>query len=253
MHIWLFGDSIFRGAALDRFPDEYTPEQAGDEPLWPLRAPAEVINLALGEQVAVLAGNTGLPTGVDKCERRLAKALRRQVAAHDIVVFLDVGPHAEDPAEHAAQWLRLRRTVVAEHPVRLIMCGGFDDGARGQPALQHPPVFNAAVRAAAEAPIPSAGRTSFLELQAPLSAFDRMLTARFGVSAYRADGVHLNVWGQARLCALLLDACGLGGRLAPAPVRAALAGAWAAAGAPSAAAAREMAALVFASIHAPVD
>ncbi len=212
MTLWLFGDSIFRGAALGRFPDEHSPAQIVAEPLWPLRSPAAVMNLMLGEEVVRHGGVTRLPGGVDKA----AAALRRRfgpggIGPSDTVVFLDVGPHAGDPDRHEAQWRTLRRAASGEHPVRLLMCGGFDHGARGKRMCQHDLVFGArshndAVRAAAEAEVDEAGATSFLDLSGPLNAHHHSMAERFSVGAYRPDGVHLNVWGQVRLCALVLAA-----------------------------------------------
>ena len=37
MTVWLFGDSIFRGAVLAKFPDLHSKEEAAAEPLWSLR------------------------------------------------------------------------------------------------------------------------------------------------------------------------------------------------------------------------
>ena len=104
MTVWLFGDSIFRGAAIGRFPEDYAPEEAAAEPLWPMRSPAAVMNLLLGEEAVAFGGVTGLPDGVDKAVRELSERLYwGPVAPADTLVFLDVGQHAEDPDVHEAQ------------------------------------------------------------------------------------------------------------------------------------------------------
>ncbi len=246
MTIWLFGDSIFRGAALGRFPDEYSSEEIAADPLWPVSSPAAVMNLALGEDLVKLGGVTGLPDGVEKAVRRLAAFLNSgSVQRGDTVVFLDVGHHARDPDRHQAQWLALRSAAVAEYPIELIMCGGFDDGAQGDHACQHDIAFegrshNDAVRAAATAAMITVGHTRFLELSPPLQAFNRWTLERFGLSAYRRDGIHLNLWGQMRLCGLILDVAAPGRRRDAKAMQSVVDGIWQAAGAPSGAAAWEM-------------
>lgn len=246
MTVWLFGDSIFRGAVLDRFPDQYAPEAAAAEPLWPLRAPAETMNLLLGEEAVRLGGFTGLPDRVDKAARRLRTMLDAgTIAPGDMIVMLDVGPHACDPDRHEAQWRRLREAAAGAHRVRLVICEGFDGGARGETALRHDLAFGArshndAVAAAASSAAEEVGETRFLRLSAPLSAFDQALKKGFGIGAYRPDGVHLNVWGQLRLCALILAAALPGRRLDPGPLLALPPGVWEAAGAPATATADAM-------------
>ena len=251
MTVWLCGDSIFRGAALDRFPDEYAAAEIEAEPLWPLRSPAAVMNLVLGEDLVRLGGVTGLPDTADKAALLLDRQLAAgEIGPADVIVFLDVGPHAQDPDQHERQWLALRTAAAGRHPVHLVMCGGFDDGARGRIDQMHDRPFGArshndAVRAAATAEGTFAGRTSFLDLAAPLAAFDRDIGGRFGGRAYQADGVHLTHWGQMRLCALILAAAlpdralDLGGLMGLVAER------WRALGAASPEAAAGMAALSF--------
>ncbi len=201
MTVWLFGDSIFRGAAIGRFPEDYAPEEAAAEPLWPMRSPAAVMNLLLSEDVVAFGGVTGLPDGVDKAVRELSERLRAgAIGPADTLVFLDVGHHAEDPDVHEAQWRALlRQAAVAEHPVRLIMCGGFDNGPRGRAACMHDrPIggrsANDAVRAAAAAPGGDRGDTRFLALAAPLRAYHHRLKValrRGGLSPRRRPSQHL--------------------------------------------------------------
>lgn len=239
MTVWLFGDSIFRGAAIGRFPEDYSPEEAAAEPLWPMRSPATVMNLLLGEEAARFGGITGLPDGVDKAVRELSERLRSGViAGSDTLVFLDVGRHAENPDVHQAQWRALRDAAATDYPIQLVMCGGFDNGARGRAACMHDRTIgersaNDAVRTAAVAPANHRGETRFLPLAASLQAFHHGLKRRFGVTAYRRDGVHLNVWGQLKLCALILDAALPGRTLDRARLEDVVAGRWAAMGARS--------------------
>ena len=187
-----------------------------------------------------------MPEGVEKAARRLAAFLDSGAVGHgDTVVLLDVGHHAGDPDRHEAQWRTLRSVVVTERRLELVMCGGFDDGADGDPACQHDLAFegrshNDAVRAAATAAMATVGGTRFLELSPALRAFNHWTLERFGLGAYRRDGIHLNVWGQMRLCGLILDVAAPGRRRNAQAMQGVVDRIWSAAGAPSGAAAWEM-------------
>ena len=207
MRLHLFGDSVFRGAVTDISDN---PAQA----LRALQSPAAIMNLATGKPVAELAGQTGIPKSVQLGEAEIAARLQSgKVGPDDVLVFLDVGVHAMDTRQHEADWLRLRRAAVASHDVDLIMCSGFDHGARGQRAQQHEAPLdgrspNDAVRAAALAGGDFRGRTRFLDVAAPLKALHATLKPRFGASPYFRDCVHLTVWGQICLSLLILRAAG---------------------------------------------
>jgi hypothetical protein len=223
--IWLFGDSIFHGAITD---EPLGPE---DE-LWPIRAPAQLINLMIGEEQARLAGGTNIPDGVPKAAAQIRAMVARQIQPEDTIVMLDVGPHAGDADVHERQWLELRR-ATGDHAGRTIICEGFDERAKGHEALWHcRPIgggtrsANDAVKAAAQTPLDQAGRTVFLPTAKPLLRFHHYATTHFGLRAFRRDGVHLTAWGQARLCWLMVCAVGLGNELARARWREFAVGHW---------------------------
>ena len=90
MILWLFGDSIFRGAIGET-------DVAAEDPLWPIRAPGPMLDLFAGEPFARLGGGTRIPDGIDKAARLLAAMVGREIAADDAIVMLDVGPHSGDP------------------------------------------------------------------------------------------------------------------------------------------------------------
>ena len=213
MTIWLFGDSIFRGTPVVLRPDLVSPEHAARIPLWAFRSPAAVMNLLLGEGAVRRGGQTRLPKGVKQCARELDALYRSdEFRADDVIVMLDVGPHVGDPNEHEALWRGLRQAAVARQPVRLLICEGFDNGARGRISHQYSRplrgrTMNDAIRAAAlEAAPERRGVTGFVPVAAAMARYHRFLSERFGMGAYRPDGIHLNVWGQFRLCGVLLQA-----------------------------------------------
>jgi hypothetical protein len=209
--LWLFGDSIFNegiGAA------SLTPEDA----LWPVRSPGPMLDLMAGEAFVRRGGGTLIPDGVDRASGAISKMVGRDIAAADVVAMLDVGPHGGDPDLHERQWLTLRG-AAARHPGLVLICEGFDNGARGEPSYRHCRRIgerspNAAVQAAALAPIEEAGRTSFVRIAKPLLRYHHALAEEHAPGAFHPDGVHLNAWGQGRLCWLLLEALGRAGAAA---------------------------------------
>ncbi len=247
MTVWLFGDSVFRGAALAKFPDLYSAEEAAAEPLWPLRSPARVMNILLGEMVVRLGGNTGLPDRVEKCALKLeARIAQGGVAAGDQVVMLDIGRHFEDPDRHEAAWRRLR---AAARPARVILCEAFGAGARGRREAQHDALYGArshndALKAAALAPGEDAA--AWLPLAAAIADFHETLGRCWSLSAFQKDEAHVTQWGQMRLAALIAQAA-FPGRPLDGPRLAALAARlWRPLGAPDPASAAEIAALAVA-------
>ena len=211
--IRLFGDSIFRGSAVTMRPDLRDETEASKIPLWPLRSPASVMNLVLGEEAVSLAGRLRLPDGVKESLRDLHSAFDSgAVGPDDVLIMLDVGRHGADPDAHEGKWRRLRRAATEARPTRLLICEGFDNGAGGKLAYQYDAVFggrsiNQAIGDAALEPQPTfVGHTEFVPLSQQIASYHRWLDDRFGVGAYRPDGIHLNVWGQFRLCGALLGA-----------------------------------------------
>jgi hypothetical protein len=203
--LWLFGDSIFHGYGFRR-------KLAAYEPVWPVRAPAPMIDLMLGEPFAILAGLTSIPDHVDDAAARLEAMVGRIIGPADTILMLDVGGHSYDPDLHERQWLQLRAAVRA-HPGLTLICEGFDFGAGGHKRRIHSKPIggrspNDAVLAAAMAPLDQAGRTRFVPVFKPLLRYHHALTRLGGEGCFWADGVHLNVWGLARLCWLILDALG---------------------------------------------
>jgi tetratricopeptide (TPR) repeat protein len=205
MKLHLFGDSVFRGEKTDIWQDPAPSLRV-------LQSPAAVINLVVGRSFAAMAGPTGFPEIVEEAADRLSAALGSgQIAPGDALAFLDVGPHSMDTARHEADWLRLRRAATAEHDVRLVMCSGFDNGARGLRDHQHEALLdgrspNDAVRSAALAPGRFTGTTRFLDVATPLKDLHATLSPRFGLSPYFHDRVHLTAWGQIFLALLILGA-----------------------------------------------
>lgn len=238
MTLWLFGDSIFHGYGFQR-------KIAAYEPVWPVRAPAPMIELMVGEPYAILAGLTSIPDHVDDAAARLEAMVGRIIGPADVILMLDVGGHSYDPDLHERQWLQLRAAVRAHAGLTLI-CEGFDGGAGGKKRQIHSrPIGerspNDAVRAAATAPMDQAGRTRFVPVSEPLLRYHNALRRLGEAGCFWADGVHLNVWGLARLCWLILDALGRADAQAVARWRAFAETNWGELGAPDAARAARMA------------
>ena len=214
--IRLFGDSIFRGSAVTMRPDLKDEVRAAKVPLWPLRWPASVMNLVLGGASVSVAGRLRLPEGIKASLRDLQSAFESgTLGPDDVLIMLDVGEHKVDPDAHEDAWRQLRRAATRERPTRLLICEGFDNGAGGKLAYRYDVVFgrrsiNQAIRDAALEPQPTyVGSTEFVPLSQPIARYHRWLDERFGVSAYRSDGIHLNVWDNSAFVAACWAPCSL--------------------------------------------
>lgn len=206
MTLWFFGDSIFAGACFDV---KVKPRHA----MWPVRAPGPMIDFMLDEPCTQLAGKTQIPGAVDEAAAGIAAMVGREIGPSDVIVMLDVGLHGMDPDLHERQWLTLRAGARA-HPGLTLICEGFEFGAGGRKKHTHSkPIAggrspNDAVRAAATAPMDQAGRTAFVPVFKPLLRYHHAAAGVHAPGGFWQDGVHLNVWGQGRLCWLILDAIG---------------------------------------------
>jgi hypothetical protein len=204
--LWFFGDSIFAGACFDV---KVKPRHA----MWPVRAPGPMIDLMLGEACTELAGKTEIPWAVDAAAAHIAAMVGPRIRPSDVIVMLDVGLHSMNPDLHERQWLTLRAGAGA-HPGLTLICEGFEFGAGGRKKHTHSKPIgdgrspNDAVRAAATQPMNEAGRTAFVPVFKPLLRYHHAAAGIYAPGAFWQDGVHLNVWGQGRLCWLILDAIG---------------------------------------------
>ena len=206
MTLWLFGDSIFAGACFDL---KVKPRHA----MWPVRAPGPMIDFMLGESCTQLGGQTSIPGPVTEAAAHIQAMVGREIGPSDIIVMLDVGVHSFDPDLHEHQWRQLRAATL-DHSGLTLICEGFEFGAQGRKRHIHSKPIrggrspNDAVRAAATAPMEQAGRTAFVPVFKPLLRYHHAVAGMYGPGGFWRDGVHLNVWGQGRLCWLILDAIG---------------------------------------------
>ncbi len=236
---WLFGDSIFHGLALRRYPERWTLEEIAAEPLWPFRSPGAMINLRLkglglleedatgvalkGQRVACFAGSCGQPEKTGAAALRIKNLIEEStIRPGDKIAFLDAGPHTSDPDRYEAQWLTMRRLVTEDHDLTLLMCTAFENLAEdsrdflgefrreqamysiGWPPGSSGRSHNDATRAAALAPLEGRGKTRLIDMAKRLTAFKKMSAETCGAAVYLKDNVHLNVWGNMRLAAELM-------------------------------------------------
>lgn len=247
--IHLFGDSIFRGWALRRPPDEFSAEEARREPLWALRSPASMLNLFLGESgyrmrldehgevaaaevAAAYAGAAGQPreATAKAVAVGIAQAIEHgTIRPGDIVAFEDAGGHLRDPDGYQKNWETVRAAASAID-VTIVFMDMFDyipvEEWGGRPADDYrfdarfpsaisPPLrsHNEATRAAASAAIGGAARTLMLPLDARMDGFRQRMESRFGVAVMHSDGVHPNIWGQCLIAGAIARVAGIELRL----------------------------------------
>lgn len=208
--VHLYGDSLMRGWALRRFPDEFSSEQRRVEPNWRHRSPAAMLNSTAWQAgaIAAFAGNTGQP------REAYASVLRRRarsgvIRAGDIVVLEDSGRHEGNPAAYAAHWIAMRR-ALADADVTIIMITVPDTITRetigGAPAhfFRYDAPFNgithnSATASAARTQIEGSSRTILIELNETLEVPGRL----------HSDGIHPNIYGQCIMTAAIARASGL--------------------------------------------
>ena len=205
--VHLYGDSLMRGWALRRFPDEFSAQQRRAEANWRYRSPAAMLNSTAWQAgaIAAFAGNTGQPS------EAYADVLRRRVRAGvirsgDVVVLEDSGRHEGNPAGYAAHWIAIRR-ALADADVTIIMITVPDRITRetigGAPAdfFRYDAPFNgvthnSATASAAQTPIEGSSRTILIELNETLEVPGRL----------HRDGIHPNIYGQCIMTAAIATA-----------------------------------------------
>lgn len=233
--VFLFGDSITRGNALDIFPDQADQEMRSSA-LWPFRSPASMINLFLrasgvrqdldgadnptaGRFVATYAGG---PVGPSPDKTRPTAETITELSAggiirpQDFIVLEDAGDHGNDPLAYQAAW-KLVIAAAAETAASVIVLNTYDLG----PEIGFANVdwrdysFHTLYR------LPDATTTTFNQSidraafevgKANVSVLDfdgsmRALAARTGAinsTGVTREGVHLNIVGQCALASLIL-------------------------------------------------
>ncbi|MBN9320338.1 MAG: hypothetical protein BGN86_05865 [Caulobacterales bacterium 68-7] len=216
--VFLFGDSIFRGCALDGWADDI--EAAGlVDPLSAVRSPAAMLNAMKTETddrlFAVYVGNLGQPFAarVDKTVAQM-RSMAAIVRPGDVFVFEDAGAHLNDPRDYEANWRTLRATA-AEVGAQVVMMTMPDsltvETYAGLPADQfrYDVKFggvshNDVTRSAARAKV--GGKAAILlDYDAKMAALDKRI-ARHGLAGLKSDGIHPNIWGQCLLVTQLAKA-----------------------------------------------
>lgn len=241
MVLHLFGDSLFRGYALGRFPDIFTAAEAAAEPLWELRSPASMLNLVFegnGAEIMraadgtvtggrMVAGYVGCAVQPDpKVASSASEKIRSGIAAGviragDVIALIDAGDHRGDPDEYEENWGRLR-AAADQAQVTVAMFDMFDYITKaeigGKPAdtYRYDVPFrghsgklrshNEATRASASKSLGGQSDCRLIPLRAIMDRFQAVLARDYGVPAMLPDGIHPNIWGQWLLALALAGA-----------------------------------------------
>lgn len=178
MTIWLFGDSIFQGSRLSRLA---CPEA--------IKTPVLVLNRLSDLGFTLYPKKLDVSHKADLSARRIRRVLK-YASQGDQVVLEDVGEHSGNPDQHADAW----RTVVdaaTRKGLRVHVLESFN-GASAKPSCRYD--------------LPIDGRTMNEAQRGAAGDAVPLMTALKG--HYLKDGVHLDVWGQLRLCRIILAALG---------------------------------------------
>lgn len=216
--IHLYGDSIARGKALGEFADLVDPTH----PLYQFRSVASMANWAL--QV------NSRPERFAYCGGISTSAISARVSAGiirpgDMVILEDAGDYAAGPnALYSAMWAA--RVAAAAAGVTVLMHTTADYCANGNMAcngmqwdaqLTTQGAFNDAIRRAAlttATPLTASGSglpgvTVFVDVNWIMDSWRASALSVDGVDVMDPDGVHPNVWGQAKLTQAYLGAANL--------------------------------------------
>lgn len=217
--IHLYGDSISRGFGLARFADTVD----SSDPMYSLRSVASMIDLVFADNdiydAATYAGNLFTVGTWDANTDQLADAWDNgTIRVGDVLVFEDAGDAPFDPDVYEDQFWSGRQAVTAEHPVTLLMLDMFDYPPAppdSQYGLQLTGSLSgllrsrgAAVRSAAQTPMPYVGQTLLVPLRTTMDSARASAQVVDGVPLIQPDGIHPNVWGQMLIAGEILKAAG---------------------------------------------
>ena len=202
--VHLFGDSIMRGYALRKFPDQYTPEEAENEILWPLRSPASMLKfISDGDYWAGYAGGTGLPYTEDPRGNTVyARVDNGQVFDDDFIVISDAGEHNNNPAAYYLM-LKSLRTLLCDYDVDVLYVNTYDDIAPGALAIEDEDQYRWSVpidgmtmnstfaKAAADEMPDCKADAHLIDIVPNMKALEGR-----GLSPIQSDGIHPNMTGQ---------------------------------------------------------
>jgi len=210
--IHLIGDSISKGYALGEYEDTLSPSN----PLWPLRSISSMANNTLyGVGIKDEFYYTGLPavnfsSDIEATEVAIRAIVNNgTIRSGDVVIFEDAGPHIEDPDTYQEQWEFLRAAVVDRFDITLVMMSMFSyspapndnryDVTFGSRTM------NAATLAAATSLVPNErGQTLFFDMKTNMDGWETSAYGSDLVPVMLPDGIHPNVWGQARMAGEIL-------------------------------------------------
>lgn len=226
--VHLYGDSIARGKALERYEDGADPLDL-EHPLYAFRSIASTANWALEhngrpERFAYCGA-----INTDTIASRIASGVIR---AGDTVVLEDAGRYRRGVADYYDFMLRARQ--AAEAPgVTVVMMTMFDYCVGANMACANPDAqydrarsngpddtgtLNSATRGAATIrfsstrardPARRPGRTVLIEMNTIMDDWRSSALSMDGVNVMDNDGVHPNVWGQMKMTQHILAAAGL--------------------------------------------
>lgn len=219
--IALFGDSIARGYALGQFPDGDNPLDPA-HPLYAFRSIGSMANLALStnnraERVGY-CGNINGPL----IASMIANGVIR---SGDVIVLEDAGDYSAGPNAYYSYWWTARQAASASG-VTLVMMSMFDYCSNGNlactPSMQYDTqmmgqgTLNDATRRAALVTANGsasghalAGTMRFIDMNWVMDSWRQSALSIDGVDVMLSDGVHPNVWGQARMMREILGVAGL--------------------------------------------
>lgn len=195
--IFMFGDSIMRGAALGFFKDRATEEQSHNPCIDNHSPAATVRNFG---RTAVYAGAVGQPSSASSAVLRYRKLLAQKIIRPgDVIVMEDAGRHDGDPARYLENWLKIGH-VFDDAGVTLVMMTIPDDikldVLGGEPADLY------------RFSVPFNGMSHNDATVAAAAALGAVLIDYQKIVRLRDDGIHPDISGQTILVTQIMSAIG---------------------------------------------
>lgn len=200
--VHLYGDSIMRGYALRRFPDNYSVDESDRELLWEQRSPANVLNLLAQKDsgfTAAYAGGVGLP---EKASPIVGYRVKTNIIRPgDVVVFQDGGGHKLDPEGYAEIYMKIRKSICGSGATAIFL-NTHHVIAPGSLQIENEDILrwdvqfgemtmNDAVKKVATEEVDQCEAAIFIDVANELRELEQR-----GHSVLHSDGYHLNVTGQ---------------------------------------------------------
>jgi hypothetical protein len=198
----LFGDTILRGFALQRPPEQVK----SDDPLSHFKSPSSLANLLLSENRIPLRVQFSGHLMPSKFAAACVAA-RLAAGGSRAIVLADGGEHNCDPDAYQAEWEAIV-SVATNVPVVMMSMFDYPPAPRNCRYSQHfgARTMNDATYAAFQTLARKNSRAIWIDMKSKMDEFRVTLQKEAGAAAIHYDGIHPTALGQLYLIGTILRA-----------------------------------------------